>query len=98
MERHLQSLQDQLKVGAVQGGKKLPEKVKGDGTKKTPTGILKNKNTPTTTKKKSSQSVVAPNLGINNSAFVHTNGKKKLRGRKMSFNGKKAAKPTKLRK
>ncbi len=96
MERHLQSLEDQLK--AIQGGKKSPQKVKGDGTKKTPTGILKNKDTPAATKKKSTQSIVAPDLGINNSATACAKGKKKSRGRKVSFNGKKAAKPTKLHK
>ncbi len=96
IECRLQSLENQLK--AVQGGKKSPKKVRGDGTKKTPTGILKNKDTPATTKKKSAPSVVAPNLGINNSATARAKRKKKSRGRKVSFNGKKAAKPTKLRK
>jgi hypothetical protein len=96
MERCLQSLEDQLK--AVQGGKKSPQKVKGNGTKKAPTGILKNKDTPTATKKKSAQSVVAPDLGVNNSNTAHARGKKKSRGRKVSFDGKKAVKLTKLRK
>jgi hypothetical protein len=77
---------------------KIPQKVKGDGTKKTPMGILKNKDTPAATKKKSTLSVVAPNLGVNNSTSAHAKGKKKSRGRKVSFDGKKAAKPTKLRK
>jgi hypothetical protein len=96
MERCLQSLKDQLK--AVQGGKKSPKKVKGDGTKKTPMGILKNKDTPAATKKESAQTVVAPNLGVNNSNTAQAKGKKKSRGWKVSFDGKKAAKPTKLRK
>ncbi len=61
-------------------------------------GILKNKDTPAATKKNSTQSIVAPNLGINNSAAIRTKRKKKLRGQKVSFNGKKAAKPTKLQK
>jgi hypothetical protein len=96
MEHRLQSLKSQLK--AVQGGKKSSKKVKGNGTKKTPTGILKNKDTPAATKKKSTQSVVAPNLGMSNSATACAKGKKKSRGWKVSFNGKKAAMPTKLRK
>jgi hypothetical protein len=93
MERSLQPLKDQLK--AIQGGKKSPKKIKGDGTKKTPTGILKNKDTPAATKRKSAQSIIAPDLGVNNSATVRTKGKKKLKRKKVSFNGKKAAKPTK---
>jgi hypothetical protein len=94
MERHLQSLKDQLK--AVQSGKNPPQKVKGNGTKKTPTGILKNKDTPAATKKKSAQSVIAPDLGVNNSATAHAKGKKKSRVQKVSFNWKKATKPTKI--
>jgi hypothetical protein len=94
MECCLQSLEDQLK--AVQGGKKSPKKVKDDRTKKTPMGILKNKDTPAATKKKSAQSFVTSNLGVNNSTTPRVKGKKKSSGRKVSFNGKKAAKPTKL--
>jgi hypothetical protein len=64
--------------------------------KKTPKGILKNKDTPTATKKKSAQSIVTPNLGVNNSATARAKGKKKSRGRKVSFNGKKAEKAHKI--
>jgi hypothetical protein len=77
---------------------KTHKKVKGNGTKKTPLGILKNKDTPAATKKKSAQSIISPDLGVNNSATTRVKGKKKSRGRKVSFNGKKAAKPTKLHK
>ncbi len=96
IEHCLQSLEDQLK--AVLGGKKSLKKFKGDRTKKTPTGIMKYKDTPTATKKKSTQSIVTPNLGVNNSATARAKGKKKSRGRKVSFGGKKAAKPTKSHK
>jgi hypothetical protein len=75
------------------------KKVKGDGTKKTPPGILKNKDTPVANKKKSTpKSVIPPNSGVNNSDTAHAKGKKKKGGQKVSFNGKKAAKSTKLRK
>ncbi len=57
--------------------------------KKTHPGILKNKDTPAATKKKSiPKSVISPNLGVNISTTAHTEGKKKKVGRKVSFNGK----------
>ncbi len=40
----------------------------------------------------------SPGPGVNNSATARAKGKKKSRGWKVSFNGKKAAKPTKLHK
>jgi hypothetical protein len=96
MEHYIQSLEDQLKAVL---GKKSPKKVKGDGTKKTPPGIFKNKDTPTATKKKSiPKSVVSPNLGVHSNDSARAKEKKKKGGRKVSFDGKKAAKPTKLRK
>jgi hypothetical protein len=96
MERCIKSLKDQLK--AVQG-KKSAKKVKGDGTKKTPPGILKNKDTPVANKKKSTpKSVIPPNPSVNNGDTARAKGKKKKGGRKVSFDGKKAAKPTKSRK
>jgi hypothetical protein len=99
MERRIQSLEDQLK--AVQG-KKTPKKSKGDGTKKNPPGILKNKDTPIADKKKKKKSipksVVSPTLGANSNDTVKGNGKKKKGERKVSFDGKKAAKPKKSRK
>jgi hypothetical protein len=96
LERHLQSLEDQLK--AVKPGKQQnPKKVKGDGRKKNPQGILKNKGTPAATKK-SAPSISPDNQGTNNSTTVCAKGKKKTKGCKVSFNGKKAAKPTKLHK
>jgi hypothetical protein len=96
MEHRIKSLEDQLKV--VQG-KKSAKKVKGDGTKKTPLGILKNKDTPVANIKKSTpKSVIPPNPGVNNSDTACTKGKKKKGGQKVSFDGKKAAKPTKSRK
>jgi hypothetical protein len=66
--------------------------------KKTPPEILKNKDTPAANKKKSAQSVISLGPGVNNSATARAKGKKKSRGQKVSFNGMKAAKPTKLRK
>jgi hypothetical protein len=95
MERRIQSLEDQLK--AVQGNKS-PKKSKGDGKKKSPPGILKNKDTPAAPKKSIPKSVVSPNLGANGSDSAKGKGKKKKGGRKVSFDGKKAAKPTKSRK
>ncbi len=94
MERHIQSLEDKLK--AVQN-KKSPKKAKGDGTKKTPPGILKNKDTPVAKKESIPRSIVSPNLGANGSDTAHAKVKKKKGGQKVSFDGKKAAKPTKLR-
>ena len=96
MECRIQSLEDQLK--AVQGSKS-PKKSKGDGKKKTPPGILKNKDTPVAIKKKSiPKSVVSPNPGTNGSDTAKGKGKKKKGGQKVSFDGKKGAKPTKSRK
>jgi hypothetical protein len=81
------------------GQYKSPKKVKSDGTKNTHPGILKNKDTPAATKKKSiPKSVISPNLGVNNSTTAHAKGKKKKGGRKVSFDGKKAVKATKSRK
>ncbi len=59
MECRIQSLKDQLK--AVQG-KKSPKKAKDNGTKKTPPGILKNKDTPVAKnkKKKSAPTTMIP--------------------------------------
>ena len=92
MEHRIQSLEDKLK--AVQG-KKTPKKSNGDGTKKTPPGILKNKDTPVAKKKKKS----APSdPNANNNDTTSAKGKKKKKGQKVSFAGKKAAKPTKSRK
>ncbi len=95
MERRIQSLEDQLK--AVQSSKS-PKKSKGDGKKKTPPGILKNKDTPVAIKKSIPKSVVSPNLGANGSDSAKGKGKKKKGGQKVSFDGEKAAKPTKSRK
>ena len=108
MERRIQSLEDQLK--AVQG-KKNPKKVKGDGTKtkKTPPGILKNKDAPVATKKKSTpkkstskksspKSTLSPDLDANNSDTARAKGKKKKGGRRVSFDGKTVGKPTRSRK
>jgi hypothetical protein len=76
---------------------KISKKIEGNGTKKTPLGILKNKDTPVANKKKSTpKSVIPPTPGVNNSDTVRAKGKKKKGGRKVSFDGKKAAKPTKL--
>ena len=93
MERRIQSLEDQLK--AVQG-KKSPKKVRGDGTKKTPPGILKNKDTPVAKKKKKKSAPSDPDASNNGTASAK--GKKKKKGQKVSFDGKKAVKPTKSRK
>ena len=93
MERRIQSLEDQLK--AVQG-KKSPKKVRGDGTKKTPPGILKNKDTPVAKNKKKKSAPADPDA--NNNGTISAKGKKKKGGRKVSFDGKKAVKPTKSRK
>jgi hypothetical protein len=93
MERRIQSLEDQLK--AVQG-KKSPKKSNGDGTKKTPPGILKNKDTPVAKKKKKKSAQSDPDASNNDTASAKR--KKKKAGRKVSFDGKKAAKPTKSHK
>jgi hypothetical protein len=94
MERRIKSLEDQLKV--VQG-KKSAKKVKGDGTKKTPPEILKNKDTPVANKKKSTpKSIIPPNPGVNNSNTARTKGTKKKGGRKYHSMGRRPRSPQNL--
>jgi hypothetical protein len=83
------------------------KKVKGDGTKKKPQSILKNKGTPAASKKsipkkstpkKSTPKESANAQGASNNDSEHAKGKKKQRKCSVSFNGKKAGKATKSRK
>ena len=95
LERRIQSLEDKLK--ASQKGGKSPKKSKGDGTKKSLPGILKNKDTPVAKKKSTSKST-SPNPAANSNVTTPGKGTKKKSGRKVSFAGKKDAKPIKSRK
>jgi hypothetical protein len=104
MEHWIQSLEDQLK--AVSCNTKA-KKVKGDGTKKKPQSILKNKAYPTASKKstpkkstpkKSTPKESADAQGASSNNSEHAKGKKKQRKRSVSFDGKKAGKATTLRK
>ena len=96
MESRIKSLEDQLKSAT---GKKTPtgaKKVKGDG-KKLPQSILKKKGYPAA---KKTIALHSPREAQdeNSKDSVRPKGKKKPKGRKVSFNGKKATKPTNLRK
>jgi hypothetical protein len=79
------------------------KKVKGDGTKKKPQSILKNKATPAASKKsapkkstpkKSTPKESADAQGASNNDSKCAKGKKKQRKRSISFDGKKAGKAT----
>jgi hypothetical protein len=96
MERRIKSLEDQLKSAT---GKKTPtgaKKVNGDG-KKLPQNILKKKGYPAA---KKTTALRSPHdaQDENSKDSMRAKGKKKPKGRKVSFNGEKATKPTKLRK
>ena len=96
MEHPIQSLEDQLKVTVG----KTPSKAKyskGDG-KKSPQGILKNKGTPTAPKKTAAPPAPRAAQDKNNKGSACAKGKKKPKGRKVSFDGKKAATRTNSRK
>ena len=96
MECHIQSLEDQLKAA----GGKTPAKAtksKGNG-KKSPQGILKNKGTPAAPKKTAAPRTPCAAQDKNNKGSARAKRKKKPKGCKVSFNGKKAAKPTNSRK
>jgi hypothetical protein len=78
------------------------KKVKGDGTKKKPQSILKNKGTPAASKKstpkkstpkKSTSKESADAQGASNNDSMRAKGKKKQRKRSISFDQKKAGKP-----
>ncbi len=96
MEHCIQSLEDQLK--ATMG--KTPSKAKKskDDGKKSPQGILKNKGTPAAPKKTAAPRAPCAAQDENNKGSACAKGKKKPKGRTVSFDGKKAAKPTSLRK
>jgi hypothetical protein len=96
MERCIKSLKDQLQaaVGKTPNGAK---KSKGNG-KKSLQGILKKKGTPTAPKKTTAPRTPRNAQDANCKSSMHTKGKKKPEGCKVSLNGKKAAKPTNLRK
>jgi len=91
MERSIRSLEDQLKsaTGKTPTGAK---KVKGDG-KKLPQSILKKKGNPAA---KKTTALCAPHdaQDENCKCSARAKGKKQQKGRKVSFDGKKAAKPT----
>ena len=96
MERRIKSLEDQLKSAT---GKKTPtgaKKVNGDG-KKLPQSILKKKGY-LAAKKTTALRSPHDAQDENSKDSMRAKGKKKPKGRKVSFNGEKATKPTKLRK
>ena len=96
MERRIQSLEDQLKAATEKSTSKA-KKSKGDG-KKSPQGILKNKGTPAAPKKTTAPRVPRAAQDENNKGSARAKGKKKPKGRKVSFDGKKAATRTNSRK
>ncbi len=104
MERRIQSLEDQLKAVS---GKNKANKVRGDGTKKSPQSILKNKGTPTASKKsapkksapkQSAPKETADDQDASNNNSAHAKGKKKQRKCSNSFDGEKASTSTNWRK
>jgi hypothetical protein len=96
MERPIKSLEDQLKatVGKTPNGAKQS---KGNG-KKSLQGILKKKGTPTAPKKTTAPRTPRDAQDTSSKGSACTKGKKKAKGSKVSFDGKKATKPTNLRK
>ncbi len=96
MKRHIKSLKDQLKasVGKTPNGAK---KSKGNG-KKSLQGILKKKGTPAAPKKTTAPRTPRNAQDANSKGSLCAKGKKKAKGRKVSFNGKKANKPINSRK
>jgi hypothetical protein len=97
MERCIKSLEDQLKaaMGKTPNG---TEKSKGN-RKKSLQGILKKKVTPSAPKKTTAPPHTPRDAqDANSKGPVHAKGKKKPKGCKVSFVGKKATKPTNLRK
>ena len=99
VERRIQSLEDKLKASNIKA-----KKVNGDGTnsilrKGTPiaekSNAHENSNTKKRTPKKSSKSG-SPNHDANNNGSARGKGKKNGKGRKVSFDGKKAASRTNL--
>ena len=95
MERRIKSLEDQLKsaTGNTPTGAK---KVKGDG-KKLPQSILKKKGNPAA-KKTTALRTPRDAQDENNKGSASAKGKKKPKGRKVSFEKKKAASRTNSRK
>jgi hypothetical protein len=95
MELRIRSLEDQLKspTGKTPTGAK---KVKGD-RKKLPQSILKKKGNPAVEK---TTALHAPRdaQDENSKGSARAKGKKQQKGCKVSFDGKKAAKPTNSRK
>jgi hypothetical protein len=77
---------------------KTHKKSQGQRDKENPPGDLEKQGHSRRHQEKSAQSIISPDLGLNNSATMCAKGKKKSKERKVSFNGKKAAKPTKLHK
>ena len=96
MEQQIQSLEDKLKASNIKA-----KQVNGNGT--SPKSILrtgtpiaeksnarKNSSNKKRTPKKLSKSG-SPNRNANNNGSAHGKGKKNRKGRKVSFDGKKAA-------
>jgi hypothetical protein len=96
MERRIKSLEDQLKaaVEKTPNGAKIS---KGNGNKSLQ-GILKKKGTPTAPKKTTATRTPRDAQDANSKGSTCAKGKKKAKGLKVSFDGKKAAKPTNSRK
>jgi hypothetical protein len=96
MERCIKSLKDKLKatVGKTPNGAK---KSKGDG-KKSLQRILKKKGTPAAPKKTSAPRTPRDAQDAYSKGSACVKGKKKPKGRKVLFDGKKVAKPTNSRK
>ncbi len=104
MKRQIQSLEDQLKAVSCNAKAK---KVKGNGTKKKPQSIMKNKGTfcasKKSTPKKSTPKKSTPKESgdvqdVSNNNSERAKGKKKQRKCSVSFDGKKAEKATNLHK
>ena len=93
MEHRIQSLKDQLKAVA---GKKLKgaKNVEGNG-KNLPKSILRKKGTPAAPKKSAPKKSI-PGQGVASNDSARAKGRKKPKGHKVSFSGKKAGQPTSL--
>jgi hypothetical protein len=96
MERRIKSLEDQLKsaTGKTPTGAK---KVNGNG-KKLPQSILKKKGNPAAKKTTALRSAPRDAQDKNSKDSARAKGKKKTKGRKVSFEKKKAASRTNSRK
>jgi hypothetical protein len=97
LECCIQLLKDQLKKAVASNKSSGAKNVKGNGKNK-PKSILRNKGTPAAPKKsapkKSAPKKSAPNQDAATKGSARAKEEKKPRGQKVSFNGKKAKRPT----